>query len=396
MQQPVDLQAVELHEQAEVHDAGDDAVELLADTVLHVVALEPRDGAARRLVGAPLAERAVLPEHRERAVPLDEFLRIAAPQHLADAAVDDEVRVAADRRGEVRVVLEREPEVTDVARLVDGLRHRADDRRRDEQRVRLVAELREQVAQVLGRDLLGRRQPQAELAQELPERLQAVDLGQAVDAIQRRHAMAVEVARRGDVRRDHALLDQPMRVVARLLDQRRDAPLLVELELQLRRVEFERAAPGALAQEAAIHAVQREQPLAQPLEARRVLRRRPLEEFADVAVGQPRGRAHHALEEARARDAAVVADAQLAAQAQPVLVRHQRAQAVRELLRQHRQDAIREVHGRAALARLDVERAAGLHVVADVRDRDDDAPAAARRVRSTRHRRSRARPRRRW
>ena len=41
--------------------------------------------------------------------------------------------------------------------------------------------------------------------------------------------------------------------------------------------------------------------------------------------------------------------------------------------------ARREVHGRAALARLGIERAARAHVVADVGDRDDQAEA--RRVR---------------
>ena len=135
----------------------------------------------------------------------------------------DQVGVAPDRRREVRVVLEREPEVPDVPGLVDGLRHRADDRGRDQARVGAVAELRQQVPQVLGRDLLGRRQPEPELAQELPQRLEPVELRQPVHAVQRRHAMTVEQPRGRDVGRDHAFLDQPVRVVARLLDERRDA-----------------------------------------------------------------------------------------------------------------------------------------------------------------------------
>ncbi len=124
--------------------------------------------------------------------------------------------------------------------------------------------------------------------------------------------------------------------------------------------------------------MQREQALTQLLQPLRVPGLGSLQEIADVTVREPGGGSHHALEEPRAGDAAVVAHAQFAAQAQPVLVRDQRAQAVGKFLREHRQHAIREVHGRAALARLHVQRAAGLHVVADVGDRHDHPPAAAR------------------
>ena len=155
-------------------------------------------------------------------MPGEELLRVRFAQHLADAAVHDQVGVAADRRREVRVVLEREPEVTDVAGLVDGLRHRANHRGADQRRVRTVADLLQQVAQVLRTDLLGGRQPEAELAQELSQCLEPVELGQPMHAIQRRHAMPVEKTRRRHVGGDHAFLDQAVRVVARLLDDRGD------------------------------------------------------------------------------------------------------------------------------------------------------------------------------
>ena len=55
----VDVEAVERHEQAEARDAADRAGERLADLVLHEVALEPVLDVARRVVGAPLGQRAV-------------------------------------------------------------------------------------------------------------------------------------------------------------------------------------------------------------------------------------------------------------------------------------------------------------------------------------------------
>ncbi len=168
-----------------------------------------------------------------------------------------------------------------------------------------------------------------------------------------------------------------MRVVARLLHERRHPAVGIELQLEFRGVEFERAAPAARAREAAVDPVQRQQAFAQRFEPRRVLRPRPLQELAHLAVAQARGRAHHALEEARARDAPVVAHAQLAAQAQPVLLRHQRAQAVRERLGQHWQHAIGEIHRCAPFACLGVEGRAGPNVVADVGDCDDESPCTA-------------------
>ena len=55
----VDVEVVERDEDAEARHAADRAVEALADLVLHEVALEPVLDVARRVVGAPLGERAV-------------------------------------------------------------------------------------------------------------------------------------------------------------------------------------------------------------------------------------------------------------------------------------------------------------------------------------------------
>jgi hypothetical protein len=64
---------------------------------LHVIALEPGDGCARRLAGTPFAERAILAEHRQRSLRLDELLRVAFLDHEPHAAMHDEVGVAPDR-----------------------------------------------------------------------------------------------------------------------------------------------------------------------------------------------------------------------------------------------------------------------------------------------------------
>jgi len=45
----------------------------------------------------------------------------AAREGVADATMDQQVRIAANRRSEMGVLLERKPEVPDVQRLVERL-----------------------------------------------------------------------------------------------------------------------------------------------------------------------------------------------------------------------------------------------------------------------------------
>ena len=58
----VDIEIVERHEDTEARDAADRSAERLSDLVLHEVALEPILDIARRFVRAPLGERAVFAE----------------------------------------------------------------------------------------------------------------------------------------------------------------------------------------------------------------------------------------------------------------------------------------------------------------------------------------------
>src|SRR5262245_29907035 len=82
VQQAIDLQAVELHEDSEVDNARHDPVVRLADVLLHVIALEPRDRAARRFIGATLAKGAVLAQDWQWPLPVDQLRRVAFSQDL--------------------------------------------------------------------------------------------------------------------------------------------------------------------------------------------------------------------------------------------------------------------------------------------------------------------------
>ena len=142
--QAVDEVVVERDEKAERHDAGDAAREGAADVVAHVVALEPVLDVAARVVGAPLGLGAVAAQR----FPVVFDIGFVG-KHRFDGAVHEEIRVAADRRGEVHVGVEREAEVADVARAVHRLLQRAQQDRLQQAEVGPLADALEQLRVVL-------------------------------------------------------------------------------------------------------------------------------------------------------------------------------------------------------------------------------------------------------
>ena len=100
--QALDRQLDEPAEEAEVLDADDDGVERLADVVLQVGQELDLDQLALGGLGPALGPRAVLGQDDQL---VDVALGLLAVEDRGELAVDLEVGIAADRRGEVAVVL---------------------------------------------------------------------------------------------------------------------------------------------------------------------------------------------------------------------------------------------------------------------------------------------------
>src|SRR5262249_32077319 len=166
--EPVGAGVVELDEQPGARDARDVAVEHGADLLRE----EMRDQAINRLAlshhGSTLARRDLSPDFAERADILAVRQPVAAELQLADQrAMHDEIRIAADRRGKMRVAAQIEAEVTVILRRIFSLRLAA--------QYHLMHELLDvaafdpcQDAVEIGRaERLGFRQRDAKRAQEL-------------------------------------------------------------------------------------------------------------------------------------------------------------------------------------------------------------------------------------
>ena len=376
--QPVDLQALELHKEAKAGDAGDDAVEVLADALAHELALQERDHVARGLVGAALAQRAVLAERRHLGGTVAEAVGAAAREHVADRAMRQQVGVAANGRCEMRVLAERQPEVTDVLRLVRRLRQRADDHALEHRGVGAALHLLQELGQTLRVERALGVEQQATGREETLELENPFLVRLRVHPVEPGHLVALQESRSFDVGGDHAFLDQPVRVVARVALELGDAAVRPDEHLDLGRLEVER--PALLAP-----LPQRPVDLVQRLE-RGQHRRRQCAARGRVAldqrrrrlrIGQPRRRAQQRRIELRACDATVVRDVHLAHESGALDFRHQRTEVIRQLLRQHRQHPVREIDAGRARVRVGIECGPRLHVMADIGDRHQQPPAAA-------------------
>ena len=96
----------------------------------------------------------------------------------------------------------------------------------------------------------------------------------------------------------------------------------------------------------------------------------------DLLIGEPRRRSHERALKLMAQQLAVPVDPQMGGKARPVFIGLQRTPAIRKLLGQHRHDPVREVDGIAAFIGHAVKGVAGTNVMGDIRDGDEEVPAA--------------------
>ena len=184
----------------------------------------------------------------------------------------------------------------------------------------------------------------------------------------------------GDIRREHALLDElvgdpPGRGLdaGHLAARPEDDPGLPDLEV-------EGAPPPA-------RLPQRRVDLPERLEARHEPPEPPARRGVAVEhrrlhlrVGEARPRTHDRLAEEGPRDPAAPVDVHLAGEAQAVHPRVEGADPVREPFGQHRHHPPGEVDGSAAHGRFPVEGRSGRNVVGDVRDGHGELPSPRPRV----------------
>ena len=176
---------------------------------------QPVVGLALGLHGAALGGRNLRGDFGQRRVVLAFRQAVGAEFSGADQpAMHDQVGIAADGRGEVRVAAQVQAEVAVVLGRIFGLRLRAQHHLVDELLDVLAFDLVEDAVELLGaqRAALGQRDVQR--FEEFAQRLDLLQRRLVVHAIDQRHARLLERFGGRHVGEDHELLDQPVRTPA--------------------------------------------------------------------------------------------------------------------------------------------------------------------------------------
>ena len=377
MNHAVDHQFVECDEQAKASDATHRAIKFRPQMLARIHAFEPGRDFARRFVGAALVLRTM----RTERIPIG-FNILAALQHRLDRAMHQEVRIAADRRGEVCVLFIRETKVADVVRVVLRLLHRAQHDAGNQLCIGAALDQLRKPGVVLGLRIVTATERQPHTAEKLTQIFQLRRCRPGVNAVQRGMLVRLQISSRTDVGGEHAFLNQLVRIIAHHGNDALDAPALVEQHLRFHRLELDGAALTACGEQGVINLFQRLQMRHQVLTRRflALFRRRAIwlgQYRSDLGVSETRMRVHYCGVKLVALDLARCADHHVAGHHQAVYCGIERAQPVGQLLRQHRNHAARKIDRGRALTRIRVQGLAGNHVVADIGNGDDQAERLA-------------------
>ena len=318
--------------------------------------------------------------------------------------VHDQVGVAADGRGEVAVGAAREPGVAEVL----GVVARPLERAQHEGGKGLAAAAAR--LHVLGHPLRDRGGERGRVARAQPvgvgrRRRRHAEVGQLGDEQEHRlrvgalvHAVEGLAPPAGEelgdllVGEDHQLLDEHVRLRLPLEARVRDAAAAVEGEDELRRLDPQRAACEPPPAQLGGQPVGEAELLGQL--GRRLLP--PGEDGLGPAVREALAAADDRAVEGRLAGLQGGAEGHLRGHGEPVLVRAQAADVLRQRGRKHRRHAAGHVGRERAALRAAVERRAGRDEVRDVRDVHPRAQAVALADDRDRRRRSPSPSRGRW
>ena len=282
--------------------------------------------------------------------------------------MDKEIGVATDRGSEVRVELERKAEVPDVLRSVYCLRHGAQRRNLDEVFLGLSGDLGEQLVdggafhpairalEVISHDL-----------EELRETLYAVRVRQVMRTVDD-GALDVRGLRRfrevlGDrfVREQHEILDKQVGSAALLEHDIGRLPVLIDEHFYFWGIKGD----GALRYAACAYLVGKH---LQGIELRKEDTVLGIKYFLRLLVRKALVRVDDGLAEPAVHYARIAIELEDGRYREPILVRVQRAEVVRQDVREHGNGSVDEVDRGRAGAALRVYRRTRAYEIRDVRD----------------------------
>ena len=279
--------------------------------------------------------------------------------------MDDQVRIAADRRREVQVVGRREPEVAEVDHVVGRLLERAQQLERQRLFGRVTLEPLEHPLAGPWACARRRRRPRCRSSRASTANSSSrAAVGRVVDPPHRVFAALLEAARDRLVGGQHELLDHRIRlplagIAPRFTDVAHQPRIVVvELDERLGDVEVQRAAREPRRAQLAGEACRCARSAGRNGSyLRRLPRVSPPSAAATPGIVEARARMNHRRARSHVSiDLGVAIEVDAHDHRQPIFLRDQRADVRRQRLRQHRDRAVGQVDAAAAAPRLAVER----------------------------------------
>ena len=379
MHQPLHT-VVQLHEKAEAGNAADDALKGITHKLLHVLHLLEVSGITLCIYRDALPLGGMV-------CPLCQLLHNLFPLVLRDGAclkglpqqaVHHQVRIAADWRGKVGIILCCQSEVPQVFRRVPCLLHGAQGNSADDFFRRASGNLFQCHLQVLRPDaaVSSRSQVQPEGIQKPVQCRDLAFLRLLMDAVNKRLLAAAHVLSHGLIGSQHALLNDGLAQVAHTLLQSDRLAVLIQLHLDFRDFKID----GAPAMTILVHGVpdilqimqQRHDVLIIPNKFFIVIH----EDFINQSIGQAAIDMDDHWQDFVIRHLALRADVHLAGHGKPVHASIQAADTVGQCLWQHRHNPVHQVDAGTPCLRLHIKGLMLTDIPADIGNIDTQEKAA--------------------
>ena len=298
-------------------------------------------------------------------------------QNGFDDAVHQQIRIAPDRAGEVRVRLKRQTKVPTVIGRVHGLHHGAQQHGVNLLRIGAILGGRRNRLKLCWTRCIADRQRNTQGFQVSTQQLQLFNGRLVMHPKQCIAAILFNEICTANVGRQHALFNQTVCVIARARNDFLDAAIVITNNLRLHRIEIHRTTRLPRLQQGAKHTMQVQQVwhALRPLLRLRATGVR--QNCRHLGICKTRMAVHDTRVKLIGMHLTLGRDQHVADHAQAIDIRVQRAQAVGQLFRQHGNHTTREIHTGCTLISVNVNGIAVLHVVTDISNRHQQAPALA-------------------
>ncbi len=207
MNQALNEYVAQSHEQAKMSHTRHRALKHIANVLKHIAAFVTRLHMPGRIIGEPLLCGTTLALLLHRRLVIAKASWFGAGEDMRDTAVDEQVRITPNRRCEVRIGIQRQPEMADVCWLIEGLAHTAQHSHGQNLVVVPIRNGPERAVQVAGVSLCLRGDLDTELLQQQSQFLEFLLGRPFVHPEQRGQTVATEELCGLHVGRNHTFLD---------------------------------------------------------------------------------------------------------------------------------------------------------------------------------------------